>query len=94
MSSPDPTPPTAIPWYQSKVIQGVAVSVLSQILARTKFASLFTSDNVTAIVGYVFDGISAAALWYSTHARVTQKSAPQVVSSQTKADVINQEAKK
>lgn len=89
MSTPNPVPTPVIPWYQSKVIQGIIVTFVLQVLAQTKFASLFTSDNVTAIIGYIFDGISAIALWYATHARVTQKAAAPLVSSQTKADAIN-----
>jgi len=93
MSSPDPVPTPVIPWYQSRVIQGIIVTFVSQLISQTKFASLFTSDNVAAIIGYVFDGISAIALWYAAHARATKVNPP-IVSSKTKADVINQEVKK
>lgn len=84
----------SMPWYKSKILQGILVTFVLQVLSRTKFASLFTNDQVTSIIGYVFDGISAAALWYSTHARVTQKTVSPLVSSQAKADTVNQEVKK
>lgn len=84
----DPVPTTVIPWYQSRVLQGIVVTAVSQLISQTKFASLFTSDNVTTIIGYVFDGISALSLWYAAHARAT-KASPPLVSSQAKADAIN-----
>lgn len=80
--------PTAVPWYKSKVLQGILVTLVLQILSRTKFASFFSSDDVTAIVGYIFDAISAGSLFYAAHARVTKPN-PAVVSSQAKADAIN-----
>lgn len=99
----DPTPaPAAIPWYRSQQLQAILTIVFTQVIARVS-AYLHAKYNfdvsllgITSadLVEWTMDGLSALGVYWATHARVTQKSAPTIVSSQTKADVINQEVKK
>jgi len=65
-----------IPWYKSRILQGILASLVSQALARSNLASVISSDQALAIINWGLDGISAAALAYATHARVTKPSPP------------------
>lgn len=99
----DPTPqPTAIPWYKSQQFQAVLTIIFSQVLAHVS-SSLQRKYNfdVTALgitpgdlVEWTLDAVSAGASYWALHVRATQKTAPKIVPTQTKADVINEEAKK
>lgn len=97
----DPTP-VAIPWYRSQQLQAILTIVFTQVLARVSAYVQAKYQFDVAVLGltpgelveWAMDGLSAAAVYWATHARVTQKTAPKIVSSQPKADVINQEAKK
>jgi len=94
----DDTPPAAIPWYRSRIIQGIVAGVVAQVISRLQAQYHFdiTVWGFTAndIVSAIMDGITAIAVAYTAHARVMQTTAPQIVSNQPKADVINEEAKK
>lgn len=85
--------PAAIPWYHSAVLRGILAAFFTQILAR--IASTYHIDlsvwglNVDTCVQIALDGISAAALAYATHGRVT-KVMPTVVLTQKTADQLNQ----
>lgn len=97
----DPVP-VAIPWYKSQQLQAILTIVFTQVIARvsahlqTKYQFDVTSLGITPgdLVEWTMNGFSALGVYWATHARVTQKAAPKIVPSQTKADAINQEAKK
>jgi hypothetical protein len=95
MNTPDPvpTPPAAIPWYQSAVIRGVIISVLTQVLALTHLSKKFSGDQVAGIVDLALQGLAIASAVYAGNARLTQKAAPVVVLTPTKAAKLNQETK-
>jgi|SRR5712671_5416576 len=94
--------PVAIPWYKSQQLQAILTIVFTQVIARvsahlqTKYQFDVTSLGITPgdLVEWTMNALSAAGVYWATHARVTQKAAPTIVVSQTKADVINEEAKK
>ena len=98
MNSPDPLEPVAIPWYKSKILQGILTGIVAQIVARLQ--SVYHIDitvwglDVPSLVQWLMDLITAGAIAYTTHARVTQKSAPAVVATKKQADDINKEAGK
>jgi hypothetical protein len=80
--------PANIPWYQSNILRGLAVTFLAQILARTKFASLFTNDDITGYVNDGFNLISMGAVLYAGYSR-TKHPTPTVHLTQAKADTAN-----
>lgn len=90
----------AIPWYRSRILQGLLTIVVSQVIAKVTaqyhidFAVLgLTADN---IVQWIMDGISAGAVYWATHARVALSvPIPAVVTfTQSAADQANQEPSK
>lgn len=97
----DPVP-AAIPWYKSQQFQAVLTLIFSQILAHVTASVQKKYDfDVTALgitpgdlVEWTLNAISAGAGYWALHVRATQKNVPKIVPTQTKADVINQEAKK
>lgn len=98
MNSPSPSDPTAnaapaaIPWYKSHILQGILTVVVTQVIA--KVASLYHIDfavlglDVNSIVEWLMNIISAAAVAYATHARVT-KPIPPVTLTKTEAAKAN-----
>lgn len=93
MNTPDPTQPVAIPWYKSRVLQGILIAVVSQGILRVKqqFGLDLTLYGVDANSGaaWLLDVISALALAYSTRARISGPMPPVVTTTQPKADAIN-----
>lgn len=85
--------PAAIPWYKSTILRGVLTIVVTQVLAHAQAQFHFDAQvmglNVNDVVGYIMDLISAGALAYMTHGRVTQKSTPTITGTQAGADQIN-----
>ncbi len=77
-----------IPWYRSKILQGILTSIVAQVLARSKLSSIITSDQAVQIIDFALDSISGAALAYAAHARVT-KPIPPVSISKASADATN-----
>lgn len=99
MSTPIPVVPTdgAIPWYRSQQFRAILTIVVTQILARlSTYAEAKYHFNITAldvnaadIVAWTMDTISSLAAYWALHARGTQKSAPQIVLTKSKADAVN-----
>lgn len=91
----DTDPPAAIPWYQSNVMRGIVAGAVAQVIARaeSRFGVHLIPGADVEIVSWIMDGISAAAIWYTAHARVTQKAAPAVVLTKQKAEDLNTAAK-
>lgn len=92
---PDPitnAAPVAIPWYKSHILQGILTVVVTQLIA--KVTSLYHIDfavlglDVNSIVEWLMNIISAAAVAYATHARVT-KPIPLVTLTKIGADKVN-----
>lgn len=77
-----------IPWYKSRVLQGLIASAVTGILAHFHLSSYFTSADISGIVDWIMDGISFAALVYAAHGRVTKPSPP-VAISKAAADKAN-----
>lgn len=95
MNTPDPVPPptpAAIAWYRSHILQGILTVVVSQVIAKVTaqyhidFAVL--GLDVNSVVEWLMNIISAAAVAYATHARVT-KPIPPVTLTKTEADKAN-----
>jgi MFS superfamily sulfate permease-like transporter len=72
---------TTIPWYQSKIIRRLALSIATQVIAATHLTQYFTDINVGILVGIAY------AAW-ALHGRVT-KPVPPVALTQAKADIAN-----
>lgn len=89
----DTNTPTAIPWYRSTVLRGVLTIIVTQTLNHAQALYHFDTQvlglGVNAIVEWIMDLISAGALAYMTHGRITQKSAPTITGTQSTADQIN-----
>lgn len=90
MNTPDPLPPVAIPWWQSKIIRRLLLSILVQLIAITHSSKLFAGADLSALVDALLElaGILYAA--WAMHARAT-KPQPVLVSTQAKADTANSE---
>lgn len=85
--------PVAIPWYKSTVLRGILTIIVTQIVGKLQtqyhFDTTVAGLGVNDIVSWVMDGISAGALAYMTHGRVTQRAAPAIVGTKSTADQIN-----
>lgn len=89
---PDP-PPAAMPWYKSSILRGVLTIIVTQVInhaqAQYHFDTQLLGFGVNDVVALIMDMISAGALAYMTHGRVTQKSAPMITVTQATATQIN-----
>jgi hypothetical protein len=85
--------PSAIPWYNSTVLRGILTIVVTQAVSRVQaqYHIDFTvlGLGVNEIVAWIMDVISAAALAYMAHGRVTQKASSIITGTQSAADQIN-----
>jgi hypothetical protein len=83
----------AIPWYKSRILQGLLTIVVTQIVAKvqSQWHVDFMGISVTDIVSWLMNIISAGAVYWATHARVapTVPIPPVVTGTQAQADVIN-----
>lgn len=87
------TDPVALPWYRSRILQGLLTIVVSQLVARiqTQFHIDFMGMSVTDIVNWLMDAITAGAVYWATHARLApQVPIPPVVTlTKSAADQLN-----
>ena len=89
----DPQAVTAIPWWKSRILQGLLAIVVSQVTARlvknygVDMLGLTNAD----IVSWLMDAISALGVYWTTHARVAPAIPipPVVTGTQATADRIN-----
>jgi hypothetical protein len=89
------TPVVAIPWYKSRIIQGVLTIVVTQVVKRVQ--AKYNVDvtvwgtAVPDVVGAAMDGLSSAAAWWAVHARSSPKVPipPVVTLTQAGADQVN-----
>lgn len=86
--------PVAIPWYKSAVLKGILIAVITQLIDKIQIhyhmnLSLF-GLNPQDIADWAMDAISAAAMGYAVHGRVT-KPAPVVTLTKAKAEAINEQ---
>jgi hypothetical protein len=84
--------PVAIPWYKSAVLRGILIAVLTQVLDKVQIRyhmnlSVF-GLNAQDVADWAMDAITAAAVGYAAHGRVTKPS-PVVTLTKAKADTIN-----
>lgn len=94
MSTPDPVTPAAIPWYQSTMLRGLVVILVSQAVARVQ--SQFHLDvpgalglTVNDLVNAAMDALALFGAGLVVHGRVTQKAAPVITATRTGAAKIN-----
>ena len=79
---------TSIPWYQSKVIQRVALSIVVQFLAVTHLTNKIASADLALLVDDLLEVAGIAYAAWAIHARVAHPSPP-IVASQKQADIVN-----
>jgi hypothetical protein len=86
------TSPAAIPWYRSRILQGLLIAALVQglgILKRQYHIDLSIYGlDANSIASWLMDALSAAAIAYAAHARVTLPM-PMVTGSRASAQAIN-----
>lgn len=84
---------TALPWYRSRILQGLLTILVSQAVARVQaqFHIDFMGMSVTDIVNWLMDAITAGAIYWATHARVAPAVPipPVVTLTKSEADQIN-----
>ena len=97
--SDDTSKTVAMPWYRSRIIQGILTIVVTQVIRRlqTKYSIDFAlwPTLATDIVNGAMDGLSTFGVWWALHARVAPSvSIPPVVTlTKGQADEINSSAK-
>ena len=79
---------TSIPWYQSKVIQRLALSIIVQVLAATHLTNLIASADLALLVDDLLEAVGIAYAAWAIHARVAHPSPP-IVATQKQADIVN-----
>jgi hypothetical protein len=98
MNTPDPVPaapPVAIPWYRSRIMQGLVTVVVTQLVAKIE-AHYHVDLSVLGIsvddaVQGVMNAIAAFAAYWAIHARVSPAvPIPQIVTvTAAKAEQLN-----
>lgn len=87
------SPPAAMPWYRSQILQGILTAIIAQLLARltAKYHIDFSALGITAngAAQWVLDAVSAGAIAYAAHGRITQKAAPLLTASSARAAAVN-----
>lgn len=78
-----PAPAVATPWYKSGVLRGVAVVVVTRILAR--FHVSIPGVDAGDIVDTLLDLGTLAGAAYAAYSRTTKPNLP-IVATQAKAD--------
>jgi hypothetical protein len=86
---PQQQQPDAIPWWQSKIVVGLAVSALTHLVHVFHLTNYLTTDQIAdlADAGLQIAGIVSIA--YALQGRLQQKGAAPVVLTQKKADSMN-----
>lgn len=80
--------PQAIPWYQSRVIRRLALSIVVQILALLHLSQYVTGLDLSILVDDLLEAAGIAYAAWALHARATRP-LPLVVATQAKADAVN-----
>jgi len=83
------TAPAAMPWWESRIVIGIAVAVVTHIIAALHLEQYVSSGEVAAIVNDGFQIATLIGAGIAVHARVTQKAAPQLTGTKTAAAFIN-----
>jgi hypothetical protein len=82
-----PPPPVAIPWYQSRILLGLIVSMVSKMLVISGVASSVSSDKQEFLVNSLVLMVGFAADGYAGWKRLNQEAAPNITGTQKAADV-------
>jgi hypothetical protein len=85
----DESVPSAMPWWESRIVVGIVIAVVTHVIAALHLEKYVTSGEVSAVVN---DGLQIATLigaGIAMHARVTQKAAPQLTGTKSAAAFIN-----
>lgn len=81
MSTPDPLIP--IPWYESKIIRRLALSIVVQTLALTHLSQYVAGVDISVLVDDLLELAGIAYAGWAVHARVT-KVIPPIATSEKK----------
>lgn len=89
----------AIPWYRSRITQGLLTVLFSQVVRRIQ--SKYSIDlsvwgtSVVDLVNGTTDGLSLIALYWAAHARLSPKVPipPVVTLTKSAADELNEKEK-
>lgn len=86
--------PSAIPWYKSKILQGIITGVVAQLISKVqvRYNLDLSVWGITAndIVSWTMDVITALAVGYTAHARINQTvTPPTIVLTKKQAEDIN-----
>lgn len=82
------TATTVIPWYRSKIIQRLALSIIVQLLAALHLSKLVTTSDLTLLVDDLLEAAGIGYAAWALHARAT-KPVPPVALSKKAADAAN-----
>ena len=96
MNDPNPIPDpnsdlAAIPWYKSAIVKGLVVTAITIILKHYHLTNVISSDDIAAYADDLLTLIAGAGLVWAAHGRATQKSAPKITLTKSKADTINKQ---
>lgn len=82
MSTPDPQTPASIPWYQSKIVRRLALSITVQLLAVFHLSQYVAGVDLSVLVDDLLELAGIAYAAWALHARVT-KPVPPIRSEKT-----------
>lgn len=81
MNISDPISQLAIPWYQSKIIRRLALSIVVQLLAVLHLSKYVAGVDLSILVDDILEAAGILYAAWAVHARVT-KPVPPIVGTQ------------
>lgn len=86
MTDSNTVPAEAIPWYKSRIILGVALSLICNVLVISGLTGEVTADTQQQLLDVVITLVGGAGDLYAIMQRITQKTAPVITSTAAKAE--------
>jgi hypothetical protein len=77
-----------IPWYQSKILQALIVSLITQTMSVFHVTTHLTNADIGSYVDTAFQVLSFVSIAWAGYHRVT-KPTPPLVATQSRADQLN-----
>jgi hypothetical protein len=84
------TDPNAIPWYKSRIIIGIVISLVCKALVVSGVAKAgIDSDTQAQLLNLVLMLIGGGGDLFALAKRITQQSAPAIAATAKRADVLD-----
>jgi hypothetical protein len=83
------TPPPAIAWWQSKIVVGLSVTLVTDLVHIFHLTKYLTQDQITDLADAGLQVLGILSIVYAARARLQQKAAAPLALTKTKADAMN-----